>query len=97
MDWSLPSPPHPPYQGAQIDRSTNYGVLIFRIQYKLLNRNNRAVVLNSGFTIQRNFTLPRDGFAEMISISDAQKLGMTQISQTIIENLNSYFFQLAEK
>ncbi|MCX8500773.1 MAG: hypothetical protein ORO03_03625 [Alphaproteobacteria bacterium] len=87
----------PSYQGAQIDRSTNYGVLIFQIQYKLLNLNNRSVVFNSSFTIQRNFTLPRDGFAESISINDAQKLGMTQIAQTIIENLNSYFFQLAEK
>ena len=68
--------------------------MIFRVNYKLVNKQSRAVLLNNYFTLQRSFTLPRDGYAEMIAIADAEKLGMSQVAQTIIDNLNSYFFQL---
>lgn len=84
-------------QGEQIDATSIYGLVYYKVTMNLVDLNNQSEVIKSSFSIQRSFSLPRDGFAEIAAVNDAHKLSMNEISQTIIDRLQIYFDKESRK
>ncbi|MDI9408870.1 MAG: hypothetical protein QM523_06470 [Candidatus Pacebacteria bacterium] len=84
-------------QGEQINASSTYGIVSYTVKMTLVDLELQKELFKSSFLVQRSFSLPRDGFAELTAVNDAHRLSMIEISQTIMDRLQVYFDQLPPK